>query len=70
MTLEDETGHTNLIVWPKLVERQRREVLQAGLLGVVGEVQQEGGVLHVIARRLVDESTLLGDLVVASRDFR
>jgi error-prone DNA polymerase len=70
ITLEDETGQTNLIIWPKLVERQRREVLHAGLLAVVGEVQREGEVLHVVAHRLIDETALLGNLVVASRDFR
>jgi error-prone DNA polymerase len=70
ITLEDETGQTNIIVWPRLVERQRREVLQAGLLGVVGDVQNEAGVIHVVARCLVDESALLGGLKTASRDFR
>jgi error-prone DNA polymerase len=70
ITIEDETGQTNIIVWPKLVERQRREVLQAGLLGVVGELQNEAGVIHLIARRLIDESALLGCLKTVSRDFR
>jgi len=70
ITLEDETGQTNLIIWPKLVARQRRVVLHAGLLAVVGEVQREGEVLHVIAHRLIDKTALLGNLVVASRDFR
>jgi error-prone DNA polymerase len=70
ITLEDETGQTNLIIWPKLIERQRRKVLHAGLLAVVGVVQKEGEVLHVIARRLIDETALLGGLVVESRDFR
>jgi error-prone DNA polymerase len=70
ITLEDETGQTNVIVWPSLVERQRREVLHASLLAVAGEVQKEGEVLHVIAQRLTDETALLGNLVVASRDFR
>lgn len=70
MTLEDETGQTNVIVWSSLVERRRREVLQASLLAVVGEVQKEGEVLHVVARRLVDETPMLGGLVAESRDFR
>lgn len=70
ITLEDETGQTNVIVWPKLIERQRRELLQANLLGVVGEVQNAAGVLHVLARRLIDESTLLGGLVTTARNFR
>lgn len=69
VTLEDETGHTNIIVWPKLARRQRRELLYARLMGVVGEVQREGEVLHVIAKRLEDHSALLGGLSTHSRDF-
>jgi len=69
ITLEDETGQTNLIVWPGVVERQRREVLHARLLVVSGEVQREGEVLHLIAGRLEDRSALLGDLLARSRDF-
>jgi error-prone DNA polymerase len=69
-TLEDETGQTNLIVWPGLAARQRRELINASLLGVVGEVQREGEVQHVIARQLEDYSGLLGNLVTRSRDFR
>jgi len=70
VTLEDETGQTNVIVWPALAERQRRELLQARLLVVAGTVQKEGEVLHVIAQKLVDETHLLGRLVTRSRDFR
>ena len=69
ITLEDETGVINLIVWSSLVETQRREVLASRLLGVRGEVQREGDVVHVIAQRLVDHSQLLGRLAVSSRDF-
>ena len=69
VTLEDETGVINLIVHAKLVDTQRRELLDARLLGVVGRVQREGEVLHVIARRLRDHTALLGRLSVASRDF-
>jgi len=69
VTLEDETGITNVIVWPSLVERQRRVLLGARLLGVAGEVQREGAVMHLIARRLTDHTALLGHLTVASRDF-
>jgi error-prone DNA polymerase len=70
VTLEDETGQTNLIIWPSLAQRQRRELLQASLLSVVGEVQREGEVQHVIARQLEDDSVFLGELVTRSRDFR
>ncbi|MEQ8659902.1 MAG: OB-fold nucleic acid binding domain-containing protein, partial [Gammaproteobacteria bacterium] len=69
VTLEDETGTINLIVWSSLVEAQRRELLHARLLGVTGEVQREGEVIHVLARRLEDHSTLLGELTTRSRDF-
>ena len=69
VTLEDETGHLNLVVWKTLAARQRAVLIGARLLGVYGEVQREGAVVHVVARRLYDHSALLGGLVVASRDF-
>ncbi len=69
VTLEDETGVINLIVWSNLVESQRRELLSSQLMGVVGEVQRQGEVVHVIAKRLSDHSALLGRLTIDSRDF-
>ena len=69
LTLEDETGNVNVIVWPSLVEQQRREVLRAPLLGVYGIWQRDGAVRHLVARRLVDMSALLGRLGTRSRDF-
>ncbi|WP_215410033.1 error-prone DNA polymerase [Janthinobacterium sp. JC611] len=69
MTLEDETGTVNVIVWPDLVESQRREVLSAPLLGVYGVWQREGQVRNLVAKRLVDMSHLLGRLRTSSRDF-
>ncbi len=69
MTLEDETGNINVIVWPKLVEQQRREVVGAPLLGVYGVWQCEGQVRHLVAKRLVDLSALLGRLTPDSRKF-
>jgi error-prone DNA polymerase len=69
VTLEDETGYVNLIVWNDLAERQRRELLGSRLLAVAGEVQREGRVVHVLARRLEDLSPLLGRLSTASHDF-
>jgi len=69
MTLEDESGLVNVIVHPQLVERQRSVVLGARLLGVLGVVQREGEVVHLIAKRLVDHTALLGQLQTASRDF-
>ena len=68
-TIEDETGSVNLILWPDLVERQRREVLGASLLGVVGTWQRQGKVQHLVAKELIDLSPLLGRLPAVSRDF-
>ena len=69
VTLEDETGYTNVVVWNDLVEKQRRELLGSRLLGVEGRIQREGDILHLVARRLFDHTRLLGRLVPASRDF-
>jgi error-prone DNA polymerase len=69
ITLEDETGMTQVIIWPGLVQQQRAVLLQARLLAVAGEVQREGDVIHLIAKRLQDYSRLLGRLATQSRDF-
>jgi error-prone DNA polymerase len=69
VTLEDETGCTNVICWPALVERQRRELLGARLLTVYGAWQREGQVTHLVAQYLIDDTALLGELAVESRDF-
>jgi error-prone DNA polymerase len=69
LTIEDETGNVNVIVWASLVEQQRREVLSSSLLGVYGVWQREGEVRHLVAKRLVDMSYLLGKLDTKSRDF-
>ncbi len=69
VTLEDETGQVNLVVWKQLAERQRRTLIGARLMGVRGEVQREAGVTHLVAARLMDYSDLLGGLVITSRDF-
>jgi error-prone DNA polymerase len=69
VTLEDETGLVNIVVHPQLVEKQRRELLGATLLGVFGQLQIEGEVVHLVARRLVDLSAWLGKLKTSSRDF-
>jgi len=69
VTLEDETGHVNLVVWKHLAERQRRILLGARLMGVRGRIQREGDVLHLIAHQLEDHTYLLGELITRSRDF-
>ena len=70
VTLEDESGYINLIVWKKTAEDQRKVLLNARLMGVEGELQIEGKVIHVIAKKLRDHSALLGELTVKSRNFR
>ncbi|RVT50054.1 error-prone DNA polymerase [Rubrivivax albus] len=70
VTLEDETGAVNVIVWPDLVEKQRRPLLAATLLTVYGVWQREGAVRHLVARQLVDHTALLQGLDARSRNFR
>ncbi|MBS0385790.1 MAG: error-prone DNA polymerase [Proteobacteria bacterium] len=62
MTLEDETGIANIVVWPKLFERYRAQVLGGRLVAVDGPVQSESGVIHVIAERVHDCTPLLAKL--------
>jgi len=69
VTLEDETGYVNLIVWRDVAERQRQVLVGSRLMAVAGELQLEGEVMHVIARRLVDLSRWLGRVAASSRDF-
>ncbi|WP_153117501.1 error-prone DNA polymerase [Rhodocyclus tenuis] len=69
VTIEDESGLANIVVHAPLVERQRRELLGATLLGVFGQISREGAVVHLVAKRLVDLSAWLGRLSPASRDF-
>ncbi len=61
-TLEDETGITNIIIWPKVFERFRRIVLSARFLGVQGKLQREGEVIHIVAERLFDLTPSLSAL--------
>jgi error-prone DNA polymerase len=70
VTLEDETGAVNVIVWPQVAEQQRRALLSSGLLTVYGIWQRQGEVRHLVARQLVDHSGMLRGLVGRSRDFR
>jgi error-prone DNA polymerase len=59
VTIEDETGHANLILWPKVFEAQRSLVLTASMIACRGKLQKEGEVIHVIAEHLTDLSGLL-----------
>ena len=69
VTLEDETGMSNVIIWASLAQRQRKELLSARLLTVFGKVERQGQVVHVIASRLRDDTDLLEGLITHSRDF-
>ena len=66
ITIEDETGHANLVVWPPVFERQRLVVMSASMIACRGKVQKEGEVIHVVADRLTDLSPLLAS--VGQRD--
>ena len=59
ITIEDETGIANGILWPDRFEAQRRTVLASAMVGMRGRVQREGLVIHVIADRVVDYTPLL-----------
>jgi error-prone DNA polymerase len=69
VTLEDETGSVNVVVWKGLSERQKPQLLGARLLGVQGVIERDGEVVHLVARRLLDYSGMLGPLSAPSRDF-
>jgi error-prone DNA polymerase len=69
VTLEDETGQANIVVWQQVSEAWRKPLLGARLLEVTGRVQREGQVVHLVAERMRDRSVLLGRLDVRSRDF-
>ncbi|HIM46066.1 MAG TPA: error-prone DNA polymerase, partial [Alphaproteobacteria bacterium] len=64
ITLEDETGVANLVIWPKTFERYRRDVMTARLLRVTGELQREGIVIHLIAHKMEDLTDRLHALTV------
>ena len=70
VTLEDEFGMVNVVVWHDLAERQRKVLVGAQLMQVDGRLESQNGVRHLIARRLIDLTPLLTGLDVRSRDFR
>jgi len=69
VTLEDETGSVNVVVWRALAERQHRVLLESAVMAVDGRLEAHEGVYHVIADRLHDYSALLPEIDFASRDF-
>ena len=70
VTLEDEHGMVNVVVWADLASRYRKAVLESRLLAVRGRWEQMDGVSHLIAGHLEDLTPMLGDLRTESRDFR
>ena len=70
VTLEDETGYVNLVVWSRIADAHRKAMLGARLLGVRGHLQREGDVRHVVVDALEDRSALLGSLNTKARSFR
>jgi error-prone DNA polymerase len=69
LTLEDETGCVNAVVWPRLFEKQRAEILGSRLLAIDGVLETDGEVHHLIAERVHDFSQLAEGLSSRSRDF-
>jgi len=69
LTMEDEHGMVNVVVWRDVAETHRRVLLESELLGIDGRWESVDGVCHLIASRLLDMSELLGGLDVRSRDF-
>lgn len=69
VSLEDETGDVQVIIWPSLKEKQRAEMLRSKLLAVYGRWQRKAGVANLIAQELEDLSSMLGGLSTTSRDF-
>jgi error-prone DNA polymerase len=70
LTLEDETGNSNIVIWKSVQERCRQALLKAQLLMVKGVIETDGAVVHVIAQELTDCSELLYQTNIRSRNFR
>jgi error-prone DNA polymerase len=69
VTLEDETGNTNVVVWRDLAERERRALIASRLMIVHGTLEHQGPITHLVANHMEDASHLLADLMVVSHDF-
>lgn len=70
ITIEDETGIANIVIWPTLFERSRRVVLGAGMMAINGRIQREGDVVYLVAQQLFDLSTDLSGLAERDATFR
>ena len=69
MTIEDETGIANAVVWVKTFEKYRRVVLSSGMVGIYGKIQREGEVVHLVAHRLTDMSDMLKSVGERNKPF-
>jgi error-prone DNA polymerase len=69
VTLEDETGNTNVVIWKDLAEKERSALLASRLMIVHGVLEHQGPITHLMARHLENATALLGGLSVSSRDF-
>ena len=70
LTLEDETGNTNMVIWSSVMERFRSTLLLGQLLKFKGVVEREGRVIHVVVGHVEDASHLLADSVSAQHSFQ
>ncbi|MGL4230053.1 MAG: OB-fold nucleic acid binding domain-containing protein, partial [Casimicrobium sp.] len=70
VTLEDETGYVNVIVWAGVAERYRKTLVLSRFMIVTGKIERQGHVVHLIAERLKNLTYLIGNLATISRDFR
>jgi error-prone DNA polymerase len=69
VTLEDETGYINVVVWSSVAQTHRKALVFSRLMRVTGRIERQGLVVHLIAEKLSDETEMLGELTTASRDF-
>ena len=70
VTLEDEAGSINLVVWKNIAEQYASILLGASVIGASGQIQRKGDVLHLLTDQLIDLSYLIDNLTIQSRDFR
>ena len=70
VTLEDETGSINLVVWKNIAEQYASILLDASVIGASGKIQRKDDVLHLLTDQLIDLSYLIDNLTIQSRDFR
>ena len=70
LTLEDETGNNNVVVWPTIQQNFRQALLKGKLLMVKGTLQKKDGVTHIVAGALYDHTSALGELRLKPRSFR